>query len=285
MKEKKYKAFEGITVVYWDVHRKEALVTYPASDQFIEISHCREGRVELESSGEFVYLGSGDMAITVKKQACENIRFPMGHYHGISVFIDLKKAPMCFSSLLSGVEINPKNVVEKLCQDDSSFVVRADESVQRIFLELYRVPEDIRMAYCKVKVLELLLWLGNMDFGKVRKNQPLVTESQASLAREVYEYLCKNLERKVTLDELTLEFCVSGTLLKNVFKKVYGVPVSTFIRNHKMEMAAIDLETTDMTVSEIAGIYGYDNSSKFSEAFKKIKGIAPGEYRNNCKNV
>lgn len=52
-----------------------------------------------------------------------------------------------------------------------------------------------------------------------------------------------------------------------------------------MEMAAIDLETTDMTVSEIAGIYGYDNSSKFSEAFKKIKGIAPGEYRNNCKNV
>lgn len=111
MKEKKYKAFEGITVVYWDVHRKEALVTYPASDQFIEISHCREGRVELESSGEFVYLGSGDMAITVKKQACENIRFPMGHYHGISVFIDLKKAPMCFSSLLSGVEINPKNVV------------------------------------------------------------------------------------------------------------------------------------------------------------------------------
>lgn len=36
---------------------------------------------------------------------------------------------------------------------------------------------------------------------------------------------------------------------------------------------------TSLTIAEIAGMVGYENPGKFSAAFKKIRGLAPGESR------
>lgn len=52
-----------------------------------------------------------------------------------------------------------------------------------------------------------------------------------------------------------------------------------------MESAAYMLEHTDKPVVEIAGEHGYDNSSKFASAFRSVKGVSPGTYRQqNQKN-
>ena len=39
------------------------------------------------------------------------------------------------------------------------------------------------------------------------------------------------------------------------------------------------LEETDKSISEIAGIVGYDNSSKFAKVFKDKMGCTPTEYK------
>lgn len=46
-----------------------------------------------------------------------------------------------------------------------------------------------------------------------------------------------------------------------------------------MQAAALLLINTELSVSEIAGRYGYDNPSKFSAAFRKIMGKSPLKYR------
>lgn len=51
------------------------------------------------------------------------------------------------------------------------------------------------------------------------------------------------------------------------------------MRNYRMDMAATLLTQTDESITSIAGKVGYANSSKFSEAFKSIKGKTPLEYR------
>ena len=81
------------------------------------------------------------------------------------------------------------------------------------------------------------------------------------------------------------EFGVSCTCIKNSFKAVYGVSFYAFIKARKMESAAYMLEHTDKPVVEIAGEHGYDNSSKFASAFRSVKGVSPGTYRQqNQKN-
>ncbi len=47
----------------------------------------------------------------------------------------------------------------------------------------------------------------------------------------------------------------------------------------KMLAAAKDLCTTNCSILEIAGKYGYDNGSKFAKAFGQSLGLTPGNYR------
>lgn len=63
------------------------------------------------------------------------------------------------------------------------------------------------------------------------------------------------------------------------FKGVYGTAIYTYMRNYRMDIAASLLTQTDEPITVIAGKVGYTNTSKFSEAFKKVKGKTPLEYR------
>ena len=68
-------------------------------------------------------------------------------------------------------------------------------------------------------------------------------------------------------------------IMCNLERKVYGVPVFTFARKRRMEMAAKLLAETDESILEIAGRIGYENGSKFARAFRDVMGISPGRYR------
>ena len=67
--------------------------------------------------------------------------------------------------------------------------------------------------------------------------------------------------------------------LRRSVKQVYGKSLYQCVRAYKMRLAAKLLRETERTVSDIAGEFGYDNSSKFACAFQSILGIPPGEYR------
>ena len=47
-----------------------------------------------------------------------------------------------------------------------------------------------------------------------------------------------------------------------------------------MHGAAELLRSTDRTVLDIAGQFGYDNASKFARAFRDVIGVSPNEYRS-----
>ena len=50
------------------------------------------------------------------------------------------------------------------------------------------------------------------------------------------------------------------------------------MKSYRMQTARVLLQDTSRSVTEIAATLGYDNPSKFSEAFKKEYGITPREY-------
>lgn len=78
-------------------------------------------------------------------------------------------------------------------------------------------------------------------------------------------------------------FSVPATALKECFKSIYGQPINTYMRNFRLDQAALLLQQEpQMGVAEIAGRVGYDSSSKFAAAFKEVKGKTPLEYRRKA---
>ena len=76
---------------------------------------------------------------------------------------------------------------------------------------------------------------------------------------------------------------MSVSHLQKLFKQLYGVPVYHYIKEYRLEQAAVELVRSDKSVTQIAQNAGYDNASKFSECFKKRYGITPSQYRLRTK--
>lgn len=274
-----YHVFQGIHLAFYSVHMDSFFFGAEEKGDFMEICHCREGRMEQERENGSVYIMPGDLSVITRKQCLGRCSFPLCHYHGISICIDMDAAPECLSCFLEDVNVRPKELAKRLCGKENCFVVRSQDYIEHIFSELYSVPESCKKGYFKVKILELLLMLGSIDPTGNCANSLSLSKLQADLAKEAAAYLAGNLDRKVTVAELSGRFHVSQTHLQNAFKGVYGVPVSSYIRILKMQSAALRLIHTDTAVLDIAAEFGYDNAGKFASAFHRIMGETPGEYR------
>jgi len=110
-----YQVFPGITFIYSDAHIQSVCFEErkTASNDIFEISHCREGRLECNINGEFCYMSAGDIAIARTNRVSRTSYFPLRHYHGLTIRIDLNCTPECLSQVLEDVEVRPKNIAEK----------------------------------------------------------------------------------------------------------------------------------------------------------------------------
>ena len=99
------------------------------------------------------------------------------------------------------------------------------------------------------------------------------------LAKKVCGYINEHMDTRLTIEQLAARFFVSPAQLKKSFYSVYGESIYAYVRAYKMQSAALRMQTTGQSISEIASAFGYDNSSKFSKAFRDVMGVSPTEYR------
>lgn len=276
----RYPVFPGITLIYRDIHAVSQEEEGAGDARVLEIRHCYEGRMEY-TLGENTYcLAPGDLSVSEIAALPRETRFPTGHFHGVSVLIDIDRAPGCLSYLLEDVDVEPRALAEKFCAGGNVYVSHSSPRVEHIFSELYGVPQELRKGYFKVKVLELLLFLSSLSPESDESAAHRVTKPQVRLAQAIAQYLDENMDEKVTLGRLQKQFGVSGAQIRSCFLRVWGVSAAAYIRREKMKRAAKELTDTDRTVLDIALEYGYDNASKFAKTFRSVMGASPAAYRS-----
>jgi AraC-like DNA-binding protein len=277
--------FPGIELLYNDFHMTtvHSEQNKPPYEDIMEINHCREGRFECEfADGGAAYLGAGDLAANMLTHTTRDSWFPLSHYHGISVLVDLRAAQdtLCqISQIFGSTPIDLYALRNRLCRGDNCFIIRATDAIQHIFSELYAAPSTIRSDYCKLKVLELLLFLNSADLPALREKRAYITRTQADIIRDIRAYLVEHLDQHITLPELSARFDIPLTTMKQNFKTVYGDTIGTYIQSYRMQKAMWLLQETDQNITEIATQVGYQNASKFSEVFRQFAGATPSEYR------
>ena len=276
-----YDVYPGVCLIYNDVHQSRcALSVDHAVGNVIEIEHCREGRMECRDGEEYFYLSQGDISIRKESGTGRELEFPLSHYHSLAILIDLDKLPKCLGCLLDGVDVEPAALVEKFrLEEHHHIALRQLPNIEHIFSELYTVPESIRRGYHKVKVLEILLFLSALEPVEDAQMRSHYSRKQVHLAKAVAAHLAEHLNDNLTIEELASHFDTSPTNLKASFRGVYGSSVQSYQREQKMRAAARLLLSTNMSIQEVAGEFGYANSSKFSAAFRRVMGMAPKEYR------
>jgi AraC-like DNA-binding protein len=87
--------------------------------------------------------------------------------------------------------------------------------------------------------------------------------------------LHRHPDRPWTVCDLATAAHMSRTAFARRFAQVTGMAPMTYLRRHRMQLAARLLATTDLTVAEVARRVGFGSSAAFSRAFKRAHGRAP----------
>lgn len=82
-----------------------------------------------------------------------------------------------------------------------------------------------------------------------------------------------------TLAELAREVGAARSVVADRFARFLGEPPMAYLARWRLQLAARLLQTTRMSVLEVALDAGYESEAAFNRAFKREFGLPPGQYR------
>lgn len=102
--------------------------------------------------------------------------------------------------------------------------------------------------------------------------------------RTCMEYIDQHLHVEVTLEELGDVVHMAPAYISVQFKKIVGKSMKQYMNEQKIKEAKFLLQTTDLSIQEIALTLNYGTQSYFTKVFKEITGTLPNTYRNAKKH-
>lgn len=90
-------------------------------------------------------------------------------------------------------------------------------------------------------------------------------------------------EHPWTTESLAAATAVSRTTLSRHFRSALGQTPGAYVMQWRMDLASVRLRDTDEPVESISGAVGYASPHAFSRAFRRVRGMPPGEYRSRLR--
>ena len=204
---------------------------------------------------------------------------------GILVAVDARGARESLESicnLLGGLTLDTGRVRRWMSSRGGCAVEGPTHWSRAAFADLERLPQSERARWCVWKSVELLYLLSAQE----EQEMDVLPDSMPdrNIARSLAEtrrYIEQHLDEPLTIPALSRRACLSATTFKEGFRKLYGLPVHTWLRQRRMERAAELLHTPGLSLEGVAKAVGYSSVSQFASAFQRQYGVTPGKYRKN----
>ena len=165
--------------------------------------------------------------------------------------------------------------IDKLCSD---FSFKKSEVLNIYDSKLKHTPEDTE--WLKTLIYPLCHML---SFLQLQLDNALEIETQSKICDGILHFIQRNLTQNITVKDIAQACSCSESTVAHIFKKYMNESIKKYIINSRIKMARHFLEISDLSVTDIALMCGFDNSNHFSVAFKKTTGSNPTEYRKNNK--
>lgn len=275
-----HNVYPGIEASFNTFLAPEIHFQHSALDSVLEIHYCRNGRIGWNMrGGTAIYLGSGDL--TAHSMACcsnSTMMFPLGYSAGVSLSVDLEKLSTVCPEILQSAGVASNLLWEKFCSGKPSAIPTCSD-LEHIFAPLFSAPAPMRLPLLKLKVLEVLIYLGNMKSG--RKELTQYFSQQTELIKEIRQQLTEHLEQRFTIEELSKQYLINTSTLKEVFKAVYRVSTKGQVEKDDIPMQKEACRNFAESqgweiVKEFSekGVSGFKKSAKERDELQKIQQAA-----------
>lgn len=101
------------------------------------------------------------------------------------------------------------------------------------------------------------------------------------IINRVEAYIQAHFRENINREDVAAIAYITPNYLSKQFRSKKGMNLREYINQIRVEEAKRLLLTTNLSVSEVAGLAGYENISYFSTVFRKQTGMSPVDWRNS----
>ncbi|NHN29682.1 helix-turn-helix domain-containing protein [Paenibacillus agricola] len=148
---------------------------------------------------------------------------------------------------------------------------------ERIHNAFIRILTDSRergeygYELCSSALREILLLLAQ------KKNRAI-----DSRVEETLHLLSQHMREQLKIDDIARKVGLSPSRLSHLFKSVTGQSIVDTLNQMRIQQAALLLEHTDRSASEVSHDVGFQNYNHFMNQFRKWYGVNPSTFRRKA---
>ncbi len=118
-----------------------------------------------------------------------------------------------------------------------------------------------------------------------KRCQPEIEESpSAKIVKNVISFLVNHYNQNLKLKDISDQVGVSSYYLERLFKQETSETPRSYLEKIRIDKAAHLLKSTDLTNLEICYEVGFQSTSNFYKAFRRLKNCSPSQYRKELQN-
>lgn len=103
------------------------------------------------------------------------------------------------------------------------------------------------------------------------------------MVHDIILYIQRHSSEECSLNDIADRFSISRSYLTRIFKSVTGVTVKEYLTLCRVRKATTLLNSTDLSITEIASRTGFGNITNFEKHFKEMTDTTPLQYRKMKK--
>lgn len=128
----------------------------------------------------------------------------------------------------------------------------------------------------KALLFQLLTFIGRCQDDS---QAPQILDHAQTAIQEAARFIYEHYEENITLADAALVAHMNTTYFSKKFKESTGFGFKEYLTNIRLQKAIRLLSTTDISITEIAGICGFSDGNYFGDVFRKSFGMSPRNYR------
>jgi AraC family transcriptional regulator len=94
---------------------------------------------------------------------------------------------------------------------------------------------------------------------------------------EVIDYIEAHIADDFNLNDVARIVCCNAYQFGRIFSYVIGISLAEYLRNRRLSLAALELQSGKVKVIDVALKYGYTSPESFARAFRDMHGVSPSQ--------
>lgn len=159
----------------------------------------------------------------------------------------------------------------------------ATKSIYNLILQIEQEfvsqPEAFDLMI-KIKLQSIFVEIiRNFDYVSESGKENTLHKKDTESMRKVFEYISQHYDEDVKLTDLASVAMMSPSYFSTSFKAYNGLSPFEYLARYRVKQSIAYMRTTGKSLTEIASLCGFNNSTSFIKSFKKVTGKTPSCYR------